>query len=548
MNPLEFGLAFMEGLMLIASPCILPVLPLVLSGSVDGGRARPYGVITGFILSFALFALFARQLVDWLGIDLELVKDASLVLLGLFALVLILPGLSRLFSRWTQGAADIGAKAGGGRGGFFGGIGIGALIGLVWTPCAGPILAAALVQIIRQDSNLGGALTMLAFGLGAGLPMLAIALVGRKALSRAGFLIRHAEGIRRGFGVLMLVAVVFLASGYAETLLASSAAPVRQAAVASSGPLQNGLGKPYPAPEFATSNEWVNVPPQTMAGLKGKVVLVDFWTYSCINCLRTLPYLTGWDRKYRADGLVIVGVHAPEFAFEKNIANVRAAMAKYGIDYPVTLDNRLDTWTNFKNEYWPAHYLIDRQGQVVYTHFGEGAYDVTENNIRQLLGLDGKIAPVTAAAPYTRGQTPETYLGYARADRFANDGLKRDSIADYKLPDIVAPNHWALDGRWQSDGEKIVAAASNARLQLNFSAKKVFLVMGTANGQPVSATVRLNASEPADKAGADAPAGKITVDQHRLYEIVNQGAMANGVVEIIADQPGLEAYAFTFGN
>lgn len=534
MNLVEIGLSFVEGLALIASPCILPVLPLVLSASIAGGRGRPFGIILGFIVAFTAFALLSRELVLALGIDLDLIKQGSLILLALFGLVLISEGLSARFAAWSQRFAGAGSSlsAAGGEG-FISGVLIGLLIGLVWTPCAGPILAAVLVQVIRQESDFQALALLGTFALGAGLPMLLIALGGRGLMKHMSLFTRHAGAVRKGFGVLMLLAVALLASGIDPQSFFAR----KEAAVTSSAGLQGALAEPYPAPEFAPMENWLNSPPLTMASLRGKVVLVDFWTYSCINCVRTLPYVTRWYRDYRDKGLVVVGLHAPEFEFEKDRANVVAAIARHGIEYPVAMDNRLDSWTNFKNRYWPAHYLIDPQGQVVYTHFGEGNYDRTENNIRHLLGLDMSVQH-NAPPPYTNGQTPETYLGYERASHFASpEGMRRGELARYSLPAELALNHWALSGQWAVQGERVISGEKDALLRLHFTAGKVFLVLGVQEG-PITLTLRLN----------DQPLGEMTVDQHTLYELVRQESMREGTLDIIASGPGLSAYAFTFGN
>lgn len=536
----------MEGLALIASPCILPVLPLVLSASVEGGRKRPFGIILGFVISFTLFALFSRWLVNALHIDLDIIKYGSLVLLAAFGMILISSALSEKFSAMTQRFADIGAQASANASGGFGsGVLIGLLIGLVWTPCAGPILATVLVQVIRQENDVQGLFVIAAFALGAGVPMLLIALTGRKMMQKLGFFTRHADAVRKAFGVLILLAVAFIASGKdAQSFFGFSEAP----AVEDGGGIQEGLSSPYPAPEFAEDNVWLNSGKLTMAGLKGKVVLIDFWTYSCINCVRTLPYITKWDRKYRDDGLVIVGVHAPEFEFEKNRENVEAAIKEHGIRYPVALDNSLNTWTNFKNHYWPAHYLIDKEGKVVYTHFGEGNYVQTENNIRTLLGLDKEEG--TDSEPLTgRAQTPETYLGFERANSLKSpEEVEPGKVKAYSIPGFVPQDGWALSGEWKIEGEKVVSAQPEAMLQLNFVAKKVFLVLGSATGKPIKARVTLNGELLDAAAGKDAPNGRITVDRHTLYELVDQKKAGNALLTITADEPGLEAYAFTFGS
>lgn len=548
MITLDIGLAFLEGLALIVSPCILPVLPLVLATSAGGGKRRPYGIIIGFVLAFTLFALAARQLVSLLGLDLDLVKNASLVLLALMGLVLLSSRLSEKFGALTQGLANLGNDLAATKGeGLLGGIAIGALIGLVWTPCAGPILAAVLVQVIRQQTDLAGNLVILSFGIGAGVPMLIIALTGRKLMGKLGFFARHAEAVRKAFGVLILLSVAYIASGADIEALFMP----KETAEAPRGELvlQDGLGRPYAAPEFAGIEAWQNSAPLTMKELQGKVVLIDFWTYSCINCVRTLPYLTDWDKKYRDMGLVIVGVHSPEFEFEKKPDNIRDAIAQHGIRYPVALDNNLSTWLNFHNRYWPAHYLIDRQGRVVYTHFGEGKYNVTENNIRYLLGLKEQGETIKVEGPtFTPGQTPETYLGYDRADSFGGkESVMRDAQGSYRFPAFLSADAWALNGTWQVEREKIVAGGQGAALRLNFKARKVFLVLGTAGGKPVRVTLRLNGEAVGNNAGKDATAGVVTVERNTLYELIDQQSPKNGLLEIETDTPGLEAYAFTFG-
>ncbi|MBI1301899.1 MAG: redoxin domain-containing protein [Alphaproteobacteria bacterium] len=546
MPSIEIGLSFIEGLALIASPCILPVLPLVLGASVEGGKRRPFGIIIGFVLAFTAFAMLSRKLVYTLGIDLEYIKYGSLIFLALFGLVLLSERLSAIFSGATQRFASAGSNiTANAKDGFFSGIFIGMLIGLIWTPCAGPILAAVLVQIIRQESDIQALFLVSAFATGVGIPMLVISLTGRKIMSKLGFLTHHAEAVRKTFGVVILLAVGFIASGVdAQSLFTKK----ESAPIASVSGLQDALPNPYPAPEFTGIQQWLNTNPLIMQELKGKVVLIDFWTYSCINCVRTLPYITKWDRTYRDKGLVIIGVHAPEFEFEKDVSNVKNALQAHNIEYPVAIDNKLDTWTAFKNSYWPAHYLIDKEGKIVYTHFGEGNYAETENNIRHLLGLGAKAEAGSETPVISKGQTPETYLGASRAEHFASPEKLVGDSANFSLPKFLPTDHWALSGEWRVENERIVSQQAGAKLQLNFTTGKVFLVLGTQTGKPITATLALNGEPLGAAAGKDAPGGVLTVKNHTLYELVNQESVKNGLLEITANEPGLEAYAFTFGN
>ena len=555
MHPIEIGLSFLEGVALIASPCILPVLPLILSTSVSGGHRRPFGIITGFVIAFSLFALLSRELVSVLHINLDYIKYGSLILLAIFGITLLSEKLQDKFGLLTQNFASTGTTlSANAKDGFFSGILIGILIGLVWTPCAGPILAVALVQIIREQNNFSAICLILAFAIGAGLPMLIISLTGRRLIAKLSFLSTNAGLVRKILGVLVLGAVVFIATGFNPQNIFSQSAlqnntQVAVTQIAPTGKLQNQLDNPYKMPQFAASNIWLNTTdnkPLTPGLLKGKVVLVDFWTYSCINCIRTQPYLNDWYNKYHDKGLVIIGVHAPEFEFEKNKNNVVQAIAKEGIKYPVALDNNLDTWTNYNNKYWPAHYLVDKEGNVVYTHFGEGEYQETENNIRVLLGLDKAVATSDNNINYNSDQTPETYLGYDRADRYDGD-IKEDSISNYILSNNIPINKWSLSGKWLVQTQKIITKDNNSRLVINFNAKHVYLVLGNPTNKSININLKLDGKNVGSSAGADAPNGVVTVTGHRLYELINQDSAKAGVLELDISSSNLEAYAFTFG-
>lgn len=530
------ALAFVEGLALVLSPCILPVLPLVLGASLQGGYRRPAGIVTGFVLAFTIFALISRQAVLASGIDPALIRDASLVLLALFGAVMLFPSLSEAWAARTAGLGTVASRPGGD--GFLGGMGMGALIGIVWTPCAGPILAAAIVQIIQAETGIGAIAIIAAFSLGAGIPMGLIALSGRKLMTRLTFFKTHAGAIRRAFGVLMIAAALSILSGFDLKLAAWQTGADAQEARAGHG-LENALATPYPAPELTGLTDWINsAAPLRMEDLRGKVVLVDFWTYSCINCIRTLPYVTRWYDRYKDQGFVVIGVHAPEFAFERDPDNVREAVREHGIHYPVALDNTAATWAAYHNRYWPAHYLIDRSGRVVYTHFGEGAYDVTEHNIQVLLGEAGGTAAAGGddGASVTTALSPETYLGYFRARGFAGpDAPSRDALHNYTFPPALEADQWALSGPW-TVGRKSITAGAGAGLRYRFHAGRVHLVAGSADGQPIDVAILLDGR----------PAGHIHVARPMLYTLVSAPEGA-GTVEIRSARAGLEAYTLTFG-
>jgi len=544
---INIGLGFLEGFALIISPCILPILPIILAGSLAGSKKRPLGIVTGFVLTFALFTFFSRKLVQYSGIDLSLIRHISFAVLFLLGVVMMSTYLSEKFARFTQRLANVGASVGTQlKEGYYSGVVFGGLIGLVWTPCAGPILAAVIVQTVIQTTSLSSFFIVLAFGLGAAIPMLIIALFGRGIMAKLGFFRNRAELLRKLVGLVIIASVFYMI--YSDSLTLSFAkTPDNQTQTTA---LIDGVSEPYPAPEIAGITAWINSSPIEISQLKGKVILIDFWTYSCINCMRTLPYLKDWYAKYHDKGFEIIGVHSPEFDFEKNLENVKNAVTQDGIQYPVALDNNFATWRNFSNRYWPAHYLIDKNGNVVYEHFGEGEYAETENNIRFLLGLKQTATPANFGEEVNYGtQTPETYLGYARMENYASpEPITHNHPAKYLFPVSLDENQWALQGNWNITLQRIVSAEKEAALRIHFNARKVFIVMGSATGFSIDVKLLLNGQPVTSEKGKDVVNSRITVKNNRLYEAVVLPHPSSDILEIIASAPGLEVYTFTFGS
>ena len=539
--------ALLAGLITAVSPCVLPVLPIVLGGGVGESRRRPFAIIAGLATCFLASVLFAAWVLDALGLPKDLLRNISIGLLFVIAVTLVVPQVGvlveRPLARLSRGpSSDLG-------GGFL----LGCALGFVFVPCGGPAIGFVTTSAAARDFGFKTIAVSAAYTVGVSLVLLAIAVGGRTASMR---LRAGVERFRVAFGVILAAAAFALifnldtklqtwlpdytrflqkhseasASGrdaYKRGQNVTDRKPVRTPA-ATGGLPDYGL-----APEFAGVAEWVNSSPLTMSELRGKVVLIDFWTYSCINCLRTLPHIEAWDRMYRNDGLVIVGVHTPEFAFEAEPSNVRGAVKRLGVRYPVALDNKYGTWTAFGNQYWPAKYLIDRSGHVRYAHFGEGSYDVTERNIRRLLGetpaapASARLRDLTPTGPLT----PESYLGFERIARYTGSPLHEDAVGDYSFPGRLAQNELAYSGRLRLDAERIVAVR-DARLRLHFYAAKVFLVLGGKGRVQVLVDGK--------------PERTVLVTQDRLYTLVD-GTKARDALLELRFSPGVEAYAFTFG-
>ncbi len=548
----SIGLSFLEGLALIASPCILPILPIILAGSFSGSRKRPFGIIIGFIAFFTLFTFFSRKFFQYSGIDLNLIRHISYGILILLAIIMLSTYLTEKFNRLTQRLLNTGSNlkiANNSEGGLFSGLLFGGLVAIIWTPCAGPILAAVIVQTVIQQTNYISFLTLLAFSLGVAVPMFLIVIFGRSLMNKLSFFKTHATLFRKALGVIILLSVAYVISlEFSVAPVSASVAIQKQAVATTSNTLVNGLTNPYPAPPIEGIETWINSPPLQISQLKGKVVLIDFWAYSCINCIRTLPYLKSWYAKYHDKGLVIIGVHSPEFDFEKEASNVKNAVKQRGILYPVALDNQFVTWRNFNNSYWPAHYLINKNGVLVYTHFGEGDYDVTENNIRFLLGLGEDTSIKSKEAATFSEITPETYFGYDRAEHFSSpETLVPEKINTYSFPKKFKINDWALEGKWVIMPDKIVSAGNKASISIHFQARHVYVVAGTS-GKPISVNITLNGKPLTAYHGKDVLKSSLRVEKHTLYELIDLPSVKDGNLTITAPTSGLELYTFTFGD
>jgi cytochrome c biogenesis protein CcdA/thiol-disulfide isomerase/thioredoxin len=541
------AIGLVAGFVTAVSPCVLPVLPILFAGGATGSRRRPLAIIGGLVLSFSAFTLGGVWLLGKLGLPKDFLRDVAIVLLFVVAAILVFPRFGQIVERplyrlSRRPAGDLG-----------GGFVLGASLGLVFVPCAGPVLAAITVLGATNEVGWRAVVLTVTYSLGAAVPMLAIAYGGNAAMQR---LRPQAQNLRRGLGVvvaLTALAIAFNLDRHAQTAVPDyvkaiqdrversdraerELAKVRGATRETSA----GLSDYGAAPGFTGIGQWINTPderPLSMPGLRGKVVLIDFWTYSCINCLRTLPHLRAWDKTYREQGLAIVGVHTPEFAFEHVEDNVRSAIERLDLEYPVAMDNDFGTWNAFQNRYWPAKYLIDARGHLRYAHFGEGAYDTTESHIRALLAerKDDLPAPVQIAdrTPQAR-YTPETYLGWERLspEQFAGDSLAPDKPAAYRFPRReLAVNEFAYAGQMTVEEQRFVAGLG-ARLRLHFQAQVVHLVLGGQGPVEVFLDGRKQ--------------NTVQVDGSRLYTLLRLPRVQVAQLEL-RFAPGVSAYAFTFG-
>ncbi len=533
---LSIALGFLEGFALTLSPCILPILPVLLGVSLTGSVYRPVGICLGFILFFSSFAFFLRQLILFAHTDLNAIHLVAYGFLVALGVVMISPALSHLWARWISHLQPSPVKNKRFGQGLPSGFLLGGMLALVWVPCAGPILAAVIIQTVVQKANGMSFLVLVAFATGTALPAMVIAYYGRSLMQRLDLLKRKLPRIRQGLGIIIISSVFWMLwRDYAPD---HSNLPT---STQTASWLHNGLVSSYPAPVLTNISSWINSPALQLRDLHGRVVLIDFWTYSCINCVRTLPHLNALYAHYHQEGLDIIGVHSPEFVFEEDESRVRHAVQQHRIQYPVALDNHFSVWLAFDNHYWPAQFLIDPAGNVVYEHFGEGDEAILENNIRYLLNKTAKPFIRQPSIPYSAQDriSPETYLGYERSDRDnrpANYITDRDQM--YHFPRQLPLNAWALDGVWRALPDRIIGMQSNNRLRLHFRAKTVYLVVGSERGTPIKLTVQFN--------GQVKPA--LQVSDHTLSPVLTLDHVVEGDMVIESAEPGLAIYTVTFGR
>jgi cytochrome c biogenesis protein CcdA/thiol-disulfide isomerase/thioredoxin len=569
--------AFLAGIVTILSPCILPILPIVLSGTVSGDKRRPFGIIVGFILSFTIFTLFLATIIRLTGIPGNTLRIIAGVVLLIFGLSLLLPQfqgfMERLFSKLSIFAPKSNPHAG-----FWGGFVIGLTIGIIWTPCVGPILASVIALAATSQVSTITFLITLSYSIGTAIPMFLIMYGGRNLLSRAPWLLKNTSAIQKTFGVLMILFALaiftnidqqiegYLAAtpyGADLTQLENNTAVTNQLNTLknqkgiNAGDTNGLFNADSPAPDFTGITKWLNLPAGkqtlTMSDLKGKVVLVDFWTYTCINCIRTLPHVTSWYDKYSKDGFVVIGVHTPEFAFEHETANVENAIKQYHIHYPVAQDNNYATWNNFNNQYWPAEYLIDANGNIRRTEFGEGEYDQMELAIQTLLKQAGKkVTNKLDSMPDTTPQnqiSPETYLGSNRMQYYYPSSTLGNGTSSYTLSNSIPQNTYSLGGEWTINDEYAVTG-KNATLTYNFTASNVYLVLRPSTSSKMSLVKVFLDNKPvsATNEGADVKNGVLTIPTDRLYHLIDlHGKTENHLLRLEFQTPGIQPFAFTFG-
>jgi cytochrome c biogenesis protein CcdA/thiol-disulfide isomerase/thioredoxin len=589
---LLFVLAYLGGVLTIVSPCILPVIPFVLARADRPFLRNGLPMLIGMTLAFAVVASLASVAGGWVVSANQYGRIAALTLLAIFGATLLFPELAdRLMRPLVAVGARLSQSADHADGSIWAPLLLGVATGFLWAPCAGPVLGLILTGAALQGASVQTTLLLLTYAAGAATSLALALLIGGRVFAAMKRSIGAGEWIRRGLGAAVLVAIAAIAlgldTGFLTNLSLGSTTSLEQGLLDKFHPRQNTAamtgtmtgapsmmmqGKPSgpneelpvegALPSLSGAVEWLNSKPLTADDLKGKVVVVDFWTYSCINCLRSIPYIRAWAEKYRDHGLVVVGVHAPEFAFERNIDNVKKAVGTLGIKYPVAIDNDYKIWQAFNNEYWPAHYFIDAQGMIRHHEFGEGDYGESERVIQKLLAEagDGNVptgivavnaSGAEAAPSQTDHQSPETYIGYGRIDHFVSPGGVAQDAGHVYAAGSSGRNDWSLVGNWTVGKEQALLNDKDGSIIYRFHARDVHLVLGpAADGKPVRFVVTVDGQAPGAAHGVDVDAeGNGAVTAQRLYQLVRaSGAVVvDHTFEIRFLDPGVQAYAFTFG-
>jgi cytochrome c biogenesis protein CcdA/thiol-disulfide isomerase/thioredoxin len=572
-------LAYLGGILTILSPCILPVLPFVFARADRSFVRSTLPMLAGMAATFAIVATLAAVGGGWAVRANAIGRWAALILLALFGIALVFPSISDRLTRPLVALGSRLTEKEGQQDSIWSSVVLGVATGLLWAPCAGPILGIIFTAAALQGASFNTTLLLLAYALGAATSLALALLVGGKVFARMKKSLGASERIRQVLGVLVLVGVGAITLGL-DTRVLASLSSAQTTGLETSLAERLGITQPMRATEAKQNamgqlelpvegrlpplknlgiGPWFNSPPLTAAGLKGHVVVIDFWTYSCINCLRSIPFVKAWDQSYRKDGLIVIGVHAPEFAFEHDPANVAKAVRDLGITYPVVMDNDWKLWRALQNNYWPAHYFIDAEGRVRYHHFGEGDYGMSERVIRQLLAEAGH-APAgqmsnatgtgaEAQSNFAEIGSPETYIGYYRADRFASPGgLVHDQPKTYSGAPLSL-NQWSFEGPWIDQRQSARSLTPGAKINFRFRSRDLHLVMGSASGKPVRFRVTLDGRTPGADAGVDVNAqGTGVVTGQRLYQLIRQkGGVEDRTFTIEFLDPGAEAFSFTFG-
>ena len=563
---LIFLLAYLGGLLTIFSPCVLPVLPFIFARSDRSFRHSGLPILLGMAATFTLLASFAAVGGAWLVEVNQYGRYAAMLLLLLLGVALISPVLSERMMRPFVALGGRLQQHADQQNSVQGSLLLGVAVGFLWAPCAGPILGLVLAGAALNGANLYSALLLLVFAAGAATSLGLALLAGGRMFNLMKRGLGAEEWVRRSLGVAVVAGVVVIALGWDTRFLSQftflSTASTEQKLIAQLDKPSAKVAATGIMPPLTGTTQWLNSPALSSESLRGKVVLVDFWTYSCINCLRTLPYLKAWDEKYRAQGLVIIGVHTPEFAFEKEPRNVEQALHDLNITYPVAMDNQYAVWNAFSNKYWPAHYLIDANGMIRQQHFGEGAYQETEQMIQALLkeahpgvlALNNELVQVAGtgatAATANMERSPETYVGYARQQNLASpEAIKQNVAAQYSAPRELKANQWALSGNWLVSAESATVQASGGAISYRFQGRDLHLVLGSHSGKPVRFKVTIDGVAPAADHGTDIDAqGNGVIREQRLYQLIRQsGKIAAHTFMIEFLDADAEAFAFTFG-